>query len=434
MQIPINLITVISELSGLLTRTLAANDEKPPLSFGFAEARTLAESEYGIEARSIANDLLREALDRGIPQIATTTDISELSGGAASDFVFRARTQLSFVIKVQLDPKLREEALWLASRHPDVPDSTPWGTLFPRVLSHHLSSPPYAYAMEDFRREDGYRDLASWIFDDQLLQPARDAQARALLEAVLKRLSSVYETSRSANSSPNLEGEAYLKRIEGRMQHAERLFRGFSAATVVIDGTTFRSWRVYLDQVRSNRDKAEAFFPNFETAVHGDAHPGNIIIRIKSTGTGNTEPEIRLIDPKGWTNGDYVFDLAKLAHYLEVTGPIERLRLDADFEFRSEEDRFVLENAPKSPDWTQSLERFVFERVSTLSRKIGDTGAEQRYELAMASALLGTVPLRWEKGQRSLAVLMYASGLRWLDQFCRSLSQFRPPKRPSKGR
>lgn len=59
-------------------------------------------------------------------------------------------------------------------------------------IRQQLNTPPYAYAMEDFRREDGYRDLAAWISDEQLLPVARQAQAHSLVKSVLARLSAVY--------------------------------------------------------------------------------------------------------------------------------------------------------------------------------------------------------------------------------------------------
>lgn len=312
-----------NQLANLLQPIIAESRRRPPPSkMGFADedqdASLAVEAEYRRVAEALAEQLLREALARGIPHIEATSQLSELSGGAASDFVFRARANVSFVIKVQRDPKLREEALWLASRHPDVANATPWGSLFPRVLSKNLDSAPYAYAMEDFRREDGYRDLAAWIFDDQLLPAARQAQAHSLVQSVLARLSAVYESSKTVNSRPNLEGEAYLKRIVDRMERAEQLYPGFAAARVQVATESFRYWKSYVEEIRANRSRAESVFPAFETAVHGDSHPGNIIIRLRSGEAGEFHPEIRLIDPKGWTHGDYVFDLAKLSHYIEL--------------------------------------------------------------------------------------------------------------------
>jgi aminoglycoside phosphotransferase (APT) family kinase protein len=417
--------SAVSELSRLLEPLVEAGRKPPPPKMGFMEedeesARLRAE-EYKAHARGLANRILGEALEHGVPQVVTEFALSELSGGVASDFVFRARTQMSFIVKVQRDPKLRDEALWLASRHPDVEGATPWGSLFPRVLSKQLDGSPYAYAMEDFRKEDGYQDLAAWIFDAKLLPAVKETQASLLLGAVLDTLAKVYSSSVNTNSRPNLDGEAYLKRIEGRMAQAEEMFKGFASPKIFADGVPLPSWRTCVEEIKEKRVQAEALFPRFETAVHGDSHPGNILVRLQETTGKAYEPEIRLIDPKAWTYGDYVFDFAKVGHYVELTGPVERLGAGSSFEFQLRGDDLIMKNLPDIPEWIIRLSKTVSEKAVSLGKALGDDGAGPRYGLAMASAFLGTVPLRWSKGQKALALMMYSEGLRYLSLFCRAL-------------
>jgi aminoglycoside phosphotransferase (APT) family kinase protein len=89
----------------------------------------------------------------------------------------------------------------------------------------------------------------------------------------------------------------------------------------------------WLDEIGKCLPQAEVLFPSFQTAVHGDSHPANIIIRLEPAGKGEYRTEIRLIDPRGWHLGDYVFDLAKLAHYLILVGPVERWFFGVDCKY-----------------------------------------------------------------------------------------------------
>jgi hypothetical protein len=200
-----------------------------------------------------------------------------LGGGAASDFVFRARSS----VQAEKRSCLFEVP---STGRPEVPSATAWGSLFPRVLAMQVESEPYAYAMEDFRQEDGYKDLSKWIFEDKLLPDARIAQSKSPLNAVLKRIRPIYLESRDTNSKPNLDGDAFLGRIRSRMIEAEKLDDGFKAEFVQADNESLYSWRWQLDELEKWRPQAETLLPSFQTAVHGDSHPGNIIIRLQGAG------------------------------------------------------------------------------------------------------------------------------------------------------
>lgn len=371
-------------------------------------------------AEQLAGSLLKDAIARGIPHLELVPELVPLSGGAAADFVFRARASLSFIIKVQESAKLREEALWLKSLHPDVVNATPWGRMFPRIHSQQLTSSPYAYVMEDFRREDGYQDLASWIFEGELLPAARALQSRQLIAAVLEQLLPVYRQSRDFNSRTSLDGDAYLGRIEGRLKQAVEFFPGFSLP-VRVNGESLQPWQTYVREIRAQRARVEALFPAFETAVHGDSHPGNIMLRLRGHPAQGLIPEIRLIDPKGWKQGDYVFDLAKLAHYLEVTGPLERWDLINTCSFEITQETLEVTGLPDTPVWLDELSQHIRASAAAFGPGMGDPQAQDRFALAMASALLGSASLRWENGEKTLAVAMYVRGLKWLEVFCEVL-------------
>jgi hypothetical protein len=378
---------------------------------------TDASENYRPLAESMAKSLLEEALSNGVSDVETGATLSELGGGAASDFVFRARSNISVIVKVQRDVKLKNEAVFLKSLQPEVQSATAWGALFPRVLAMQVDNQPYAYAMEDFRQEDGYKDLSKWIFEDKLLPDARIAQSKSLLNAVLDCIQPIYLESRDTNSKPTLDGDAFLGRIRTRMTEAESFDEGFKAELVQTGRESLYSWKWQLEEIEKRRSQAEAFLPGFQTAVHGDSHPGNIIVRLRPAGPTDYKTEIRLIDPRGWHLGDYVFDFAKLGHYLILIGPIEKWSVGSDCTFNTSAKTFRIGPIPEISSWLHDLERMVFNAAKSLGESMGDTGVEARYELAMASCLLGSVPLRWKKDQKLLAVLMYAEGLKWLNKF-----------------
>jgi hypothetical protein len=206
------------------------------------------------------------------------------------------------------------------------------------------------------------------------------------------------------------------------MTEAEGLDDGFKADLVQADSESLYSWRWQLDEIDKRRPQADALLPSFQTAVHGDSHPGNIIIRLQPAGPGDYKTEIRLIDPRGWHLGDYVFDFAKLAHYLILVGPVERWSVGADCTYKTSAKTFRIGPLPEIAGWLYDLERMVFNAAKGLGESMGDTGVEARYELAMASCFLGSVPVRWKNDQKLMAVLMYVEGLRWLNKFRLRLS------------
>jgi hypothetical protein len=366
------------------------------------------------DAERQAADLLERALANGLKDVAFTSEMTAVSGGAAADFVIRARAGLSFIVKVQNTPKIKEEVRWL--KYARSGDASLWAKHLPRVFADQMEHPPYAYVMEDFRAEDGFRDLATWIFDSELVPEAREAQASALLAYAVNVLLSIYRGTVNANSITNVEGEAYLGRIRNRMQEAAELFAGFDDAEVVLSDATLPSWRSLLNRLAAHKERLVQVMAPFETAVHGDPHPGNLLIRLPPKGAGDVEIDLRIIDPKGWNQGDYIFDLAKLAHYLEATGPLERWKLSATCSFELSSGRLSVPALSAVPPWLSELAKMIRRRAESLSEELGDSGAAYRFELAMASNLLGLVATRY-KSDPNLAVALYVRGLSWLNTF-----------------
>lgn len=366
------------------------------------------------DAERQATALLKRAMANGLESIPFDGEMTALSGGAAADFVIRARASLSFIVKVQNSSKLKDEVRWLKQARAG--GGNLWAKHLPRVFADQVDHPPYAYVMEDFRREDGFRDLAFWLFDSELVPAAREVQATFLLDHALDVLANIYRSTVNRNSITNVEGEAYLGRIRDRMQEAARLFSGFDDKLLVLPDVTLPSWNTLVNRLSADKGWLSKVMAPFETAVHGDPHPGNLVVRMPATGAGGVEIDLRIIDPKGWNQGDYVFDLTKLAHYVEATGPLERWKLSADCSFELTSDELRVSHVPVVPAWLTELTARIRRRAQSLGNELGDSGAALRFELGMASNLLGLVAARYETDP-ALATALYVRGLSWLNAF-----------------
>jgi hypothetical protein len=180
----------------------------------------------------------------------------------------------------------------------------------------------------------------------------------------------------------------------------------------------FEPWQAYVDLLNQNKDFLVAISPPFTTIAHGDPNPGNVFLR-----ENLNRIEVKLIDPKEWETGDYLFDIAKITHFIEGTGPIEKPVSDVPMEAQ-----YSYKVSPAElcyyfdqPQWTKDIIDACLDRVRQFAEKHDDEHWSARYELAMASNLLGLPAGRLEKGSPLVALALYGEGLRWLKKFCERL-------------
>jgi hypothetical protein len=126
--------------------------------------------------------------------------------------------------------------------------------------------------------------------------------------------------------------------------------------------------------------------PRFSTFVHGDPNPENVMWR--SDPSGNFT--FRLIDPKDWWTGDYLFDVAKLIHYIRVTSPVQHLRLATEHVVDGTVSFYRYDAGPLDPHHDA-----VTQLVDLVGTFAGDnahpdvSGWRVRLDLAIAANLLG---------------------------------------------
>ena len=179
----------------------------------------------------------------------------------------------------------------------------------------------------------------------------------------------------------------------------------------LVNGTPCEQHELYLDRLSS---KVREYEPGFITFVHGDPNPENILVKINTHAV-----DVKFIDVKEWGDGDYLFDIAKLIHYVLVTGPVERLQDPAQPQSRFLSERAVeLRYSFPRPAVLETVAKMVEKRTEQLAAELGDVHWRQRYALAMAANLLGLPLGRIKRGRRESALVLYAEGLKWLKEAC----------------
>lgn len=376
------------------------------------DAPEVDESEDQRAQRLTAHQLVQDALAGGQFGAITVSDLYSFAGGNTAMLVARLNTTLTFVVKVDRSPSLVAEAHHLrhASTDPRLPEAT--RQAFPQIFAVDDVGPIYGYLMENLEE---YQTFASLLVSED-----SETRASVLRQAWCEVLAPAYLATRQKRVIPNIV-EDYFVRADDRLARA--VDRGLlpsrdQPVAVRTDDTSFEidsGWGPLLDRAR---ERLGAVAPPFSTFVHGDPNPENILWGQN----GDNDLRVRLIDPKDWGKGDYLFDAAKVGHYLRVTSPVEDLNPTVEVAQLPagsviEYDRSVL---AAHADLEATLVDLV--AVTAQDQELPDNARwRERYELAIAANLLGIVGPRLERAADggpatdfSLGWIAFAEGLRGL--------------------
>jgi hypothetical protein len=281
--------------------------------------------------------------------------------------------------------------------------------LFPRVYSALPDGPPFAYLMEFFG--DKYTRLSDYLF-----RGINPTPAEVIINPLLGKVFDLFKIRHDV-LLPDPKA-IYIDRVAGRLRKAARLSARFqsiaTSASIVINSAEYSLYGSYLDAIVP---EISSFQPRFASFVHGDMHPGNIFFK----GEGDTL-ELRLIDPKSWIWGDYMFDVGKLLHYTMVTGPRE--------DGNSVELHVVEDQNPPRVEYeihlserAQTAVEMTMARLQEFAESNGDVNFQRRLNLSLASNLLGLCENRLnpEHPLEDNAILYYCEGLRYLRQVAEGL-------------
>ena len=388
---------------------LAAVEARAEHALGFGVSPEL-HKDATAEAHWVLESLLKQAYQQGFPgAIHFAIEAVNLAGGMATDIVMLARTSAYCVCKIHNDGSLAEQlkALLNVTRNDALPAK--YRDLFPLVYAWKLESKPYAYLMEYFPGSE-FASLADHLFSKQ----TNVYLFANHLNSVIQEL---FRDTVSALIKPNAE-ELYLSRIEKRMRLAYELdteLAHLGEATINVNGTALRPWRQCLDEIRP---VVRGMEPGFVTFVHGDLHPGNVLLRL-----GENSVQFKLIDPKGWLLGDYIGDVAKLTHYVKYTGPVENREPKLKVVIDNADGVSVVEYEINQSESSKSFFSGLINSFSTFARGLRDEHWEDRLLLAEASNLLGLPFLRLRKLRRTEAIIFFCEGLRLLNELTETLKR-----------
>lgn len=414
--------TLVERLSTVL---YAAPTRLGPVTKGGAPSPRLSESQ-----RAVVRGMLHEAMRNGIMEDAIGSEFEEKRPGSGStaEVVAFITQPLRVVMKQDSSRKLVREAqmLQFAALREDIPATTK--RAIPRIYALKDDEAPYAYLMREFT---GYTNLADLLVAHQ----SDDALCLAMARQALGPLLDAYEaTARNASLPlvPNFD-IIHLQRFERLRQAAEHEHDELGALLrqqCSINGQTYPSFVESFTWLERNwRTVRERLTPEFCTFVHGDPNPENLLLR-EEVARPVDEWEVGLIDPKEWGNGDYVFDFAKITHYLNVTWAVERAKCATHDLVRSA--------GSWSLTYDLGLPRAVRQVVSSMETALRDFASgpsrsgssildptwSLRYDLSLASNLLGLPDGRFRMGRVDAAVVMLAAGLEALAVFRTRFERF----------
>ena len=332
-----------------------------------------------------AERLVREALAKGHLGDADISDMQGFKSGNSAMMVARIHTRMSYVVKVDTSPTLVHEAYNLDRfrHHPALPEAT--RSAFPQVYAIDDVGPYYGYLMEDL---DEYESL-----DKVMRRDSRQAAA-LYVEAWNAVLRPAYAASRRIRLSHDLWDD-YFGRAADRLDKASGhgvLPLPDQPIEVECGSMTiaFRDgWRRELEHAAALLDEVQ---PGFGTWVHGDPNPENILWANVSG-----QKRFRLLDPKDWATGDYLFDIAKMTHYAVFTSPAEAGELPDPRAGRS--GAITIDSGVLAAG--RAIESELLDHVAQFAQEVGDQNWQTRYQLAVAANLLSIAGPRAVRGEQT---------------------------------
>lgn len=355
-----------------------------------------------VAVRLTAERLVQEALAKGHAGEADIADVHGFAAGNTALMVARVNARISYVVKVDTSPDLVREAhlLQRMTTDPMLPAST--RAAFPRVFAIDEVGPIYGYLMEDLEDftplhlavRETHPESAELVcgFWTSILEPAYRASLRSRLAHDL--------------------WDDYFGRALDRLEKASQagaLPARDQALMVSVDGTRTAFERGWAHEIQQARHVLNSVAPGFGTWVHGDPNPENAMWR-----SGLQGPVFRILDPKDWWTGDYLFDAAKLGHYLVVTSPIESGSGHGIVTRQPD----CIEISEPATTRGRALEARLLTHIEAFATETGDQHWRARYDLAFAANLLSIAGPRAERAlatndaiQRDLADAALALGL-----------------------
>lgn len=392
--------------------------------------------EIPVDFRQRMKRMIATILSRGVQKILEDQIILErytpFLDGVASKMVGKidARPELRYVIKLG-DKKFKDQI--------DCIKNSKYRHLYPKIYAEGKLGEDYACLMELLP----WDSLHKLIFETKARSPE---QIKKAIDIVFKTLEDIYSTEHHPYSQPNLN-ELYIARLRERKDKGcqelkkatvpvptesefikEKNFDILFNFPVKINGTEYISFNECIGRIEKQLPN---FIPPFTTLVHGDAHPGNIIIN-------DVDPSalpMYFLDPNAYIQkSDYVYDFGKMFHWLETGGFIILERSEQEqpikIDFNLQKNNGIIQisyNISQDRGLDLSLineyRRVAIEAVEQkfqyLISKFEDSSAEKRLPLSIASAYLGGFNYFKEFHQ---VMIVYSECLKYLNKALQVMS------------
>jgi hypothetical protein len=197
------------------------------------------------QAERIAEKLVAEALKSGLPLTNNWVGKSLLKGGNTAELVAQLTLHAPFAFKLDHQvKKLGEEGLTMRKIKGDMALPARFRDAWPVIYAVCHETPPYAYLMEFFPPEEGWKSLEDLLYPGDGPYPTQTMAIRWMNEA-LDILFTGYEASVDPRRKPSLKVDYYGRILERLMQTAKSDSR-FASACLTVNGERLRPWESYL--------------------------------------------------------------------------------------------------------------------------------------------------------------------------------------------
>lgn len=384
-------------------------------------------------------DLCVSALQAGMPDILRENIViskySPFSEAVASEVVGEINVEVKFVVKVGGE-ELKRQIESMKNQ------GSTFRGLYPEIYEEQELQGSYACIMELLY---DYFSLHKMIFRKCA---KNQLEVQRALDCTFANLERIYLASKNSFNLPNLAGfyarERILQKVIAVSQDIDKwlfltlgysgvLRGGFEAlrdCVIRVDGNQLRPYNecAAILEERIN-DRGSQIGLGFTTIVHGDAHPGNIMIKILGDSC-----QMKFLDPNPCVVGDYLYDMAKMVHWLDKVGLLilEReteqtiINVDVDDTGSIIEVNYGLTDKIQDSELKQEISiqeicnlkdwalKYVYMKTEALANILGDTGCQSRMELALAAAYFGALVRLTEPTH---LVVAFVEGLKHLNSF-----------------
>jgi len=176
---------------------------------------------------------------------------------------------------------------------------------FPKILEYDIKSKPVWYTMPHYDQLSLKKLILSGRFS------ATDAID--ILSRVVKFLvEEVYTLKRELTPISYIHSVHFFRVDERKklsMKKAPIFKKLFEAKKIIINGKEYENIFPILERIKDKTKLLANLQPPYLSMIHGDPHFDNILVDLKSS-----PPDFMLVDPKGFSIGDPMYDIAKLFH------------------------------------------------------------------------------------------------------------------------